>query len=553
MIQQMIYELCKKGDDYICTCCNQTFYQHSVYSVTRSNYIKKNDPNELLDIHLTNSASNAEWICKTCHKYLMEKKTPPMSKNNGLTFPEIPQHIKTLHPTPTEERCCSLRIPFMQIKELGIGKQYGIFGNTVNVPMNPAEVVSALPRRITDTATIQLNFMRRTCYKKTFLHETIRPKVIYDITKHFIETSDLYKEEHIQLNVNWLQEFEDKDEINYVTNPSDSEHSQLNDDQSFANNASHNSKEKDRQTPLDEPSTSRTCNADDEWEEVSENDQICGNADTLLNHNDFTDDGRHALKLAPGEKSHPFSLFLDKYAEEKSFPILFNGQKKPEHPIPVTYATICKAQLRSADRRFSKSIPNTFFKLKKLQAEQVKNSISTAPHKMKGDKRYTAADVLDDINVKNIISSDEGYKILRSLRSSPAFFQQKQKELFAMIRTLGIPTFFATFSAAETKWTDLLSLLYKKVHGSLPTDEQLEGLTFMDKCKLIQQDPVTCARHFQYKTHLFFNNVLLTSLSPLGNMIDYFYRVEFQNRGSPHMHCLFWIQNSPIYEEAPLE
>jgi hypothetical protein len=50
---------------------------------------------------------------------------------------------------------------------------------------------------------------------------------------------------------------------------------------------------------------------------------------------------------------------------------------------------------------------------------------------MKGDKRYTATDVLDDINVKNIISSDEGYKILRSLRSSPAFFQQKQKELFA--------------------------------------------------------------------------------------------------------------------------
>lgn len=81
----------------------------------------------------------------------------------------------------------------MQIKELGIGKQYGIFGNTVNVPMNPAEVVSALPRRITDTDTIQLNFRQRTCYKKPFPHETIRPKVIDDITKHFIKTSNLYR------------------------------------------------------------------------------------------------------------------------------------------------------------------------------------------------------------------------------------------------------------------------------------------------------------------------------------------------------------------------
>jgi hypothetical protein len=44
----------------------------------------------------------------------------------------------------------------------------------------------------------------------------------------------------------------------------------------------HAFKEKDRHTPLDEPSTSRTCNTDDEWEEVSENDQICGNADTLV-------------------------------------------------------------------------------------------------------------------------------------------------------------------------------------------------------------------------------------------------------------------------------
>ena len=170
----MIYELCKKGDDYSCACCNQTFYQHSVYSVTRSNYIKKNVPNELLDIHLTNSASNSEWICKTCHKYLMEKKTPPMSKNNGFTFPEIPQHIKTLHPTPTEERCCSLRIPFMQIKELGIGKQYGIFGNTVNVPMNPAEVVSSLSRRITDTATKK---KKAQFYATNMLHSCMKPSV----------------------------------------------------------------------------------------------------------------------------------------------------------------------------------------------------------------------------------------------------------------------------------------------------------------------------------------------------------------------------------------
>lgn len=28
-------------------------------------------------------------------------------------------------------------------------------------------------------------------------------------------------------------------------------------------------------------------------------------------------------------------------------------------------------------------------------------------------------------------------------------------------------------------------------------------------------------------------------------MVDYFYRVEFQQRGSPHIHAIFWIEDSP--------
>lgn len=32
---------------------------------------------------------------------------------------------------------------------------------------------------------------------------------------------------------------------------------------------------------------------------------------------------------------------------------------------------------------------------------------------------------------------------------------------------------------------------------------------------------------------------------PIGKIKDYFYRVEFQQRGYPHVHCLFWIENAP--------
>ncbi|KAL3987658.1 hypothetical protein ACER0C_014773 [Sarotherodon galilaeus] len=36
---------------------------------------------------------------------------------------------------------------------------------------------------------------------------------------------------------------------------------------------------------------------------------------------------------------------------------------------------------------------------------------------------------------------------------------------------------------------------------------------------------------------------------PLGKVIDYFYRVEFQHRGSPHIHCLLWVEGAPVFEE----
>lgn len=102
----------------------------------------------------------------------------------------------------------------------------------------------------------------------------------------------------------------------------------------------------------------------------------------------------------------------------------------------------------------------------------------------------------------------------------------------------------------QTKWTDLLSLLCRKARGNQPTETELSNLSFMDKCSLIQKDPVTCARHFQFKTHFFFNNILGTSLSPLGTLSDFYYRVEFQNKGSPHLHCLLWIQDAPVYEQS---
>ena len=39
----------------------------------------------------------------------------------------------------------------------------------------------------------------------------------------------------------------------------------------------------------------------------------------------------------------------------------------------------------------------------------------------------------------------------------------------------------------------------------------------------------------------------MSELSPLGKIKDWFYRVEYQQRGSPHVHMLIWLENAPVF------
>ena len=40
---------------------------------------------------------------------------------------------------------------------------------------------------------------------------------------------------------------------------------------------------------------------------------------------------------------------------------------------------------------------------------------------------------------------------------------------------------------------------------------------------------------------------------PIGEIADYFYRVEFQQSVSPHIHGLFWVKDTRQYERHPNE
>ena len=50
---------------------------------------------------------------------------------------------------------------------------------------------------------------------------------------------------------------------------------------------------------------------------------------------------------------------------------------------------------------------------------------------------------------------------------------------------------------------------------------------------------------FDRRVKEFLTNVILSSANPISKVKDYFYRVEFQQRGAPNIQCLFWVENAP--------
>ena len=193
----------------------------------------------------------------------------------------------------------------------------------------------------------------------------------------------------------------------------------------------------------------------------------------------------------------------------------------------------------------------SIYKAKKLQMKILLGKSTIALRKCKGNDRNLNARQLKQTGaVDRLIRYDEGFKFLTALRGSPPYFEKAKKDLFAMIRQLGPATLFCSFSSAETQWTHLLRILGQLVDHKSYSDSEIENLNWDYRCRLIQSDPVTCARHFYYQVNKFLSNLLLRFAEPLGKISDWFYRVEYQQRGSPHIHIvLIWADCAPKFQE----
>ena len=113
----------------------------------------------------------------------------------------------------------------------------------------------------------------------------------------------------------------------------------------------------------------------------------------------------------------------------------------------------------------------------------VKVNLAVRRCKNKG-KKITAAGERDQAYLERLVQLGEGNCIFRELKNSQAYLEKRKKDIFAMIRQVSLPTWFVSFSAADSRWTDLLNMLAKLHNAVEYSDTDVNALTWKEKTKI---------------------------------------------------------------------
>ncbi len=375
------------GPNVVCSCCQQLWFPDNCAAIEGLTFP---NPRRVEQCKTGVLWQGKEYFCSTCIRHLKADRIPPVSYANGMKFYEIPEELELVQ---MEERCIALRQPFFQIRELPNGGQRSIKGNIVNVPMDVAKTINALPRDLNETETIGIKFKKKISYKKCDYSENIRPQAVLRAAKYLLDNSELYQAYNVKINETWQDKIASStaDSLKDLMGLQGSVRKEcssgpnvieidltMSDDESCTekpevtikdekvnagSNVVHHVEAANIGEHLGISNENTAVNHEDDSDRFSEIDEMenySGNMDTLLDSpvllsakatnivdEDSDDDtgttgkavtsggGDHvvtdsdALVIAPGEGQHPVSLFNDPDAEYLSFPSIYCGRRRP--------------------------------------------------------------------------------------------------------------------------------------------------------------------------------------------------------------------------------
>ncbi len=152
----------------------------------------------------------------------------------------------------------------------------------------------------------------------------------------------------------------------------------------------------------------------------------------------------------------------------------------------------------------------------------------------------TAGDLKNQIENKTQILESSLSNTMTAVRGSKEYWSIICSNLICFDEKFDCASFYFTLSCNEYDWEDLLVFLKER-------NQDLENIDDLSLNDLVKIDPVSFSIFYEKKLRAFMSEVLLNKNGPLGDVDHYFYRREYQVRGTPHVHGKIWIKNAPRY------
>lgn len=134
-----------------------------------------------------------------------------------------------------------------------------------------------------------------------------------------------------------------------------------------------------------------------------------------------------------------------------------------------------------------------------------------------------------------------------SLPGTRPFWSDASRRLKAQIRDPNCksPHLFFTVSAADIQWPDLHQ--HMPAHPGAPPQDEQEA--YRIRMANLNNNPAIAAYYFQKRWEIFYQEVVKPQL----DVVDHWWRFEWQHRGSSHIHGFLWLRHAPPVEDLKLD
>lgn len=219
----------------------------------------------------------------------------------------------------------------------------------------------------------------------------------------------------------------------------------------------------------------------------------------------------------------------------KAFPVLFpygRGDLNAPRLHKISYRKYFQYLLEYHDGRFANDERFPYYAFNSVFRWDAINcgNVYVRQHQMEG---LTGEDLAEVANNPNHDLAANIMYYGANLRGTRSFWKQRCSELLQMVRQVGLPSVFFTLSAADYHWPDLFRIICP--------DRDPASITESQRRRLMHENPATVAWFFEVRSNLFIKEFMCKFFS----VQEYWYRFEWQHRGSPHVHGLFWLQDAP--------